>query len=135
MRGANDGGRPRRASAEKTRDGAAPQIDAGALSDLSFEERMAVYKKKYGSRGPGAEAGKARSEKGPKSQGERKAAGGERAGDSAGKGRRPRGRKGGGQGAAQKTESAARSARTPEQAAPEKKGILSRIFGAFKKKG
>jgi len=109
------------------------------LSRLNAEERMALYKKKYSSHGekPGG-----RPPRGDRKHAER-TADGERRSASGRKGKKPQRRKESGRDARQKPAPAerAKQTRNPEQApsatvpapAPAKKGIFSRIFGAFKK--
>jgi ATP-dependent RNA helicase RhlB len=115
------------------------------LSRLSFEERMALYKKKYDSAQPGA----------ARDGGGKKAAGGKT--ETGGKGRKQGGRGGrdnARQGAAGQLPPGKKSANSgggkrpltrndrqkqaqpdaaKQTAAPEKKGILSRLLGIFKK--
>ena len=120
----------------------APLSEEQDLSLLSFDERMALYKKRYDSGKSGSTARSAEGERsrgrkpGEKPQGERKQHGrpeGDRGG-SRRKGRKPPGRTEGGQDTRQKQGSTERSKQTPEATpAPEKKGILSRLFGVFQK--
>jgi ATP-dependent RNA helicase RhlB len=93
------------------------QTDSPNLSSLSFDERMAYYKQKYEAR---PERGKGRRNK---------------------RQDKPRGEHRGGTGARQNAGDARTQAREPERrpsreqaSAPEKKGILSRLMGIFKKK-
>jgi len=121
----------------------APLTDERDLSQLSFDERMALYKKKYDSgKAPGS-AGTERGRGQGKPQGERRHGPGhahtDRAAGKGGDGSRRKGRKPHGkdrQDARQKPAGAEKQ--KPEQGsaaapAPAKKGILAKLFGAFKK--
>ena len=115
----------------------APLSEEQDLSRLTFEERMALYKKRYDSGKPGSAARSAEGERsrgrkpGEKPQGDRKQHGRPESdkGGSRRKSRKPTGRTEGGR---QRPEATERSKQTLE-AVPEKKGILSRIFGVFQK--
>jgi len=115
----------------------APQLGEQDLSRLSFEERMALYKQKYNSRKPGTEAERSRGRKTEaKPQGEQKhgdkGAGQGQANGSRRKGKKPHWKKEGQQ-AGQNPGATGHSGQTPEQTTPAKKGILSRLLGAFRK--
>jgi ATP-dependent RNA helicase RhlB len=116
------------------------------LAQLSFEERMAYYKEKYGENAEGAQRESGRGQAGrarTAAQSETSAQGGTRRGAEArkdGKDRRSRNRprKGGEKSVAQSgAENTLPARETPaKQAVPEpKKGMLSKIFGIFKKRG
>ncbi|MCL2599955.1 MAG: DEAD/DEAH box helicase [Treponema sp.] len=126
-------GGARKAEAGRPREG---QSEVQDLSRLSFDERMALYKEKYNSEKPG----KARPRDGEKPRGGGRGRGERRndnregdrdwQNDSGRKGSRPQ-RKHDGR---RQKPGTGRPEQTQEQAAPAKKGILSRLFGAFKKK-
>jgi hypothetical protein len=71
------------------------------LSQMSFDERMALYKKKYDTAAPGSE------QKKPAKRGSRKPV---------------------------HSKEAPSPQKQPEQAAPPKKGFLSRLLGKFRRK-
>jgi hypothetical protein len=102
------------------------------LSRLSFEERMAYYKQKYDTPESGASAGdRGREPKGGEGRQGGREGGGRRRGGRGRRGGRDSGRQGekaGGQSTPQKPGSGS-------VAAGEKKSLLSKIFGVFKKKG
>jgi len=119
-------------AAGKPRRNQTPLSEEQDLSLLTFEERMALYKKRYDS---GKSSSTTRSAEGERSrgrkqpQGERKQQGkpADNTPDSSRrKGRKPPRKT---EGELQKPEVAAK----PPEPAPVKKGILSRIFGVFKK--
>jgi len=120
----------------KPRRNQAPQLEEQDLSRLSFDERMALYKQKYNSRRPGTEDEKSRGRKteakpqGGHKHGDRIAGKGQ-ANDSRRKGKKPHWKKDGETGQTPGTKE--RSEQTPEQAAPAKKGVFSRLLGVFKK--
>ena len=142
------GGDERRGADSRRADAGKPgrrdeqNLDAQDLSGMSFDERMAAYKKKYSSGkgagaeasgNPGAEAGKEPGRKRQKPQGERERErkGGEReqgSGGSRRRGGKPQ-RKGEGKQGAGGAEQPSQAA----ESAPAKKGILSRLLGVFKK--
>jgi ATP-dependent RNA helicase RhlB len=115
------------------------------LSRLSFEERMALYKKKYNPAQPGAvrdgggkkaaagkteAGGKGRKWRGSRGNARQSAAGQlppEKKNTNAGGGKRPAVRN--------DRQKQAQPAAAKQTAAPEKKGILSRFLGIFKKQG
>ena len=105
------------------------------LSRLSFEERMALYKEKYDSgpreKGPGRAAGKAAGKTAAKDSGKTAGrAGGSRAGRGTPDGTKP----GKPKPPKQKPEKTGGGQMQPEKAAPERKGILSRLLGIIRKK-
>jgi len=142
-RGGGRDGEARKASAGKPRRGGeAPELEGQELSNLSFEERMAVYKKKYSAEKPRGE--RKRGDRGGASGRDaasgKDGAGGNGAdrdqpGASRRKGKKPRGRGEERQGARQERGSAGKPKQAQDQSAPEKKGLFSRLLGAFKKKG
>jgi len=129
-RGAEGSG-PSKAAGDRPRRQEAPRADSQDLSGLTFEERMALYKKKYSSGKPGEQAERPRDSK---PQGERGHAGKDHPGGQRRKGKKPPRRKDGRQNPA-RPEDAKQAKRPPatEQAAPAKKGILAKLLGVFKK--
>jgi len=149
--GRRSGGGLRRGSADagRTRGSAIPLTEEQELSGLSFDERMALYKQKYDSSGAkpkprnqGQGQGQGRQRGGCGSGGQGSAGDGRNAsGRSApardGKGRNPL-RKGGGRSGSDRKPASAEQRKprgqAAEKAAPPKKGLLSKILGAFRKK-
>jgi ATP-dependent RNA helicase RhlB len=106
------------------------------LAGLSFEQRMAYYKEKYGERGADGKHGK--TERGAAKQGETPRApdgnrrDGRRSKNRSGRGRENRAARSGGESLPPARETDGKQAGGGQTAAPEpKKGILSRLFGIF----
>ncbi len=125
--------------------GALPGLSAsGDLSRMTFEERMALYKKKYSSAAPPIGKNKGGEERKDNAAGERRKRGNQKKRrDSRNAVNQTAGQKTGGISAGGKKSSGADRPRQkntevlrkkPEQAAPAKKGIISRLLGIFRKK-